>query len=258
MGNYRKRYIAFAKLSVPWSGALAAAKLLLGLFSLSFFLCVNAFYSAAVGLAKFLAVRAYLKGKPDTKSRFAAYAAVGTVILAAGTIYVIYCLSFFLGDGGAVYTDIVGITVAAFTFGEILISLLGTIKMRKLHEPVLEALKRTNLAASLISLVLTQTALLSFAAEGDMSLYNGISGLIFGSLASLVGVSMILRRRYVLSGKYAAAVLKRAESYGRKRGIAVEAGGDPLRLPLTLRVRGGSEEELKTLALKLRVRIERL
>ena len=237
---------------------MAVVKLLLGLFSLSFFLCVNAFYSAAVGFAKFLAVRAYLKGDTELKSQFNTYAAVGAVVAGAGIIYVIYCLSFFLGGGGAVYTDIVGIAVAAFTFGEIIVSILGTVKMRKLHEPVLEALKRTNLAASFVSLVLTQTALLSFAAEGDMSLYNGVAGLVFGSLAALVGVLMIVRRRYVLSGKYAAAVLKRARNYGRKHGIELEAGGGPLRLPLTLLARGGSEKELRALSLKLRVKIERL
>lgn len=33
----------------------------------------------------------------------------------------------------------------------------------------------SNLAASLISLVLTQTAILSFTHQGDMSYYNGLA-----------------------------------------------------------------------------------
>lgn len=65
----------------------------------------------------------------------------------------------------------------------------------------------TNLASALISLVLTQTALLSLS-EGNHSFYNGLCGIIFGSLAACVGLSMIIRMRLIEKGKYAESKLK--------------------------------------------------
>ena len=79
--------------------------------------------------------------------------------------------------------------------------------MRRRHEPLLEAIKMTNLASALISIVLTQTALLSLS-EGDHSFYNGLCGIIFGSLAACVGIFMIIRMRLIEKGKYAESKLK--------------------------------------------------
>ena len=54
-----------------------------------------------------------------------------------------------------------------------------------------------NLSASLITLVLTQTALLSFAnTEADIveiSKANGFIGILMGTVATLIGIYMIFR-----------------------------------------------------------------
>jgi len=61
-------------------------------------------------------------------------------------------------------------------------------------------MKLINLVSSFIALVLTQTALLSFSHTGDTSVYNGISGLIFGSLSIIVGVYMIVHSHFAVKG----------------------------------------------------------
>ena len=51
----------------------------------------------------------------------------------------------------------------------------------------------TNLATAVISLQLTQTAILSFTNVGtDLSYYNGIGGIIFGSVSLLISVIIII------------------------------------------------------------------
>lgn len=81
------------------------------------------------------------------------------------------------------------------TFVEISMAVHGSIvTMRKGKAPAVSAIKLSNLAASLISLVLTQTAILSFTHQGDMSYNNGLAGLIFGGLA--------LHIHRVLNGKH--------------------------------------------------------
>jgi hypothetical protein len=59
------------------------------------------------------------------------------------------------------YSDIVAIAIAAFTFTEIGVSVHGIVTTRKNREPIMEAVKLTNFSTSLISLVLTEAALMS-------------------------------------------------------------------------------------------------
>jgi hypothetical protein len=65
----------------------------------------------------------------------------------------------------------------------------------------ISAIKLTDLTSALVSLVLTQTAILSFTTQGDMSYFNGISGMLFGGIATLIGIYMMIR----------AALIKRQE-----------------------------------------------
>lgn len=51
-----------------------------------------------------------------------------------------------------------------------------------------------NLAGAFLLLVLTQTALLSAMEETDQSAYNGLLGMLMGTLAAAIGIYMLLRR----------------------------------------------------------------
>ena len=63
------------------------------------------------------------------------------------------------------------------------------------------ALKMANLATSLIALVLTQTALLSFTHEGmadyDPSMANGLMGMFMGVVSSFIGGYMLVRLKKI-------------------------------------------------------------
>ncbi|OMD55328.1 hypothetical protein BSK51_04570 [Paenibacillus odorifer] len=74
------------------------------------------------------------------------------------------------------YSMHVALAITCMTFVEIVMAVHGAIvMMRKGKAPAVSAIKLSNLAASLISLVLTQTAILSFTHQGDMSYYNGLA-----------------------------------------------------------------------------------
>ncbi len=210
-----ERVVFFTKMSVPVNVLLAIGKALLSLFTLSFFLFINALYSLGIGLAKFVPLNTQLEaGKKtlsasqlrDKKNR--AYKLTGVVIAVSAIVYFVYCIKMFVfKEGNTSYGLIPGIAIAAFTFGELALASVGAKTMRRRHEPLLEAIKMTNLASALISIVLTQTALLSLS-EGDHSFYNGLCGIIFGSLAACVGIFMIIRMRLIEKGKYAESKLK--------------------------------------------------
>lgn len=202
MQSRYNRSIFFAKLSVPLNTAIAVGKILLGIFSFSLFLCVNAFYNIGMAAAKYYAVKGHKESQIDLagsdltelrKKQNECYHKIGIIVLAASTVYTIYCIKMFFGGSGAQYHEYIAITIAAVTFTEVTVSLQGAIAARRNKEPVVEAIKLTNFASSLISLVLTQTAILSFTYKGDASFFNGLSGIIFGTLAAFIGLYMILR-----------------------------------------------------------------
>ncbi len=80
-----------------------------------------------------------------------------------------------------------GITIATVIFVDIGLAIVGIVKANKNRNLQHKILKLTNLATSLISLELVQTALLSFTQVGiDNSLFNGIGVIIFGICSLIV------------------------------------------------------------------------
>ncbi|ASA23475.1 hypothetical protein [Paenibacillus donghaensis] len=203
MQNRYKRSIYFAKLSVQLNAVVAIAKILLGIFSLSFFLCVNAFYNIGIAIAKHSAVKVHETSKvsPDNSNQeeirnhqHSTYRFIGIIVMTSSLLYIVYCSKIvFFGGSNTQYHPYIGLAIATITFTEIIVSFVGVIAARRSYETVIEAIRLTNFASSLTSLVLTQAAILSFTYKGDASFYNGLSGIIFGSLAALIGLYMILR-----------------------------------------------------------------
>lgn len=191
-------------MSVPLNAVMAAGKIILGIFSSSFFLSVNGFYNIGIGLAKFFALKAHKETAECSdpaltqKKQNRIYFFIGFIVLAASVMYIIYCASRLFGGGGsAKYPRHIALIIAIVSILEIVFSLRGVIISRRDRKPVMEAIKLTNLASSFILLVLTQTAILSFAADADVSLYNGITGILLGSLAALIGLYMIIRMAWL-------------------------------------------------------------
>lgn len=185
---------------------MAIGKIILGIFTFSIFLCVNALYNIGVASAKYLAVRTntFLENTRDRKLHrqkiFNIYRNIGAIILISGVAYIVSCVRLFLGYDQTRYTKIIAISIALFTFVELFISIIGAYQTRKNKQPLIEAVKMTNFCSALISLVLTQTALLSFQ-EGNYSFYNGISGTVFGSITICIAIYMITYSYWKLSRK---------------------------------------------------------
>ena len=89
-----------------------------------------------------------------------------------------------------------GILIATITFFDIGYSIYGIIKASKNNDIQNKLLKLIHLATALISLELTQSALLSFTMVGiNNSLYNGIIGIIVGTSSFVIGIFMIIKAK---------------------------------------------------------------
>jgi alcohol dehydrogenase class IV/divalent metal cation (Fe/Co/Zn/Cd) transporter len=205
--NQIERWLFFAKASACLNIALAAGKLALGAYSMSLFLCVSALYNVGVACARRIA----LKGYRSNQAEYRTYRKIGVVMAVSGAVFIVYCLRLFLHGSNVRYSLIESLIIATITFAEIGSSVYGIAVTGNGYSPVLVALKLTSLASALISLALTQTAILSFTADGDMSFYNGLSGMVFGGGAALIGVCMALYASSIISGRYIPKTVAEAE-----------------------------------------------
>ncbi len=194
IGNASERVYLFARISLVMNMALTIGKILIGVFTASLFMYVNAFYSVGIGVTKLLFVRNYRAEKSLEEQR-RCYSTIGSVILISSVVYIVYSLRLVFGTSSMRYSQIVAISIAAVTFTEIGMNIRGAVVAHRNNTPLVQAVKLANLASSLICLALTQTALLSFTTEQDLSTANGVMGILMGICSACIGVFMILRMK---------------------------------------------------------------
>lgn len=196
------------KLSMSFNGILAVAKVILGVYTLSLFPILSACYSLGIMIAKYFAITEHKRTKESSISEeierrhYRCYQLIGVVVLVSSLLFVIYSLRLFIIQEPLVkYSTIGAITIAAVTFFEIGAAIRGVFLARKKEDRLMESIRLTNLATALISLVLTQTAIMSFAHGGDYTIYIGCSGVLFGGIAAIIGGYMIAKGRVHMNGE---------------------------------------------------------
>jgi len=193
--------VNFTRLSILINAIFAIGKIAIGIYSLSFFLCINGFYNAGISVSKSLSIRGYKKKtyntgdrKRDIKEEHRRLYQMGIVVIVASAVYLIYCIHMMLaGKNNEHYNQIVAITIALVTFTEIGVAIRNFIAARKSREPLMEGMKLISLATSLISLVLTQTTLMSLSNSDNIPFACGLTGIIFGSLSAIIGMYLMFR-----------------------------------------------------------------
>jgi divalent metal cation (Fe/Co/Zn/Cd) transporter len=234
-----QRWLFNTRLSTASNSMLAVAKLALGVLTPSGLLCVSALFNIGMALSKHVAVKASSKSRLEQHSRtgsqcvvfnrrqsselgdntlgpgptvlwsrrdgtllgeYRSYKTIGIVLFASSMVFLLYSLYVMLVGVIVEYTLIEALIIATVTFTEIGMAVYGIKTTQTRRMPAVAATKLTNLASSMVSLVLTQAAILSFTTMGDLSFYNGISGILFGGIAALIGVGMIVHGgRYLKS-----------------------------------------------------------
>ena len=153
---------------------LGIAKLLIGLFIHFYSFCISAMYNLMLGFSKYKAKK--------IKSNY-----TGLFIILASLLYILYSVYIIKEHINANYHMYVGILIAAITFTEIGIAIYGIIKNKNSLKAKIE--KQLNLCSAIISLSLTQQALMSFNNPGkDISLFVGIGGIVFSSITIIIGI----------------------------------------------------------------------
>lgn len=175
-------------------------KLGMGLMSLSFFTCVSAFYTFGMVIAKACVLGGLVKEKTP-KEQYCYYRLSGMILIVASVLYVIYSTRLLWHPMVSHYDKYIGLGIATFAFTELGLNIRGVIVERHNHTLLFHAIRMINLASSLICLVLTQTAILSFTHDSmpdyDPSVSNGLMGILMGTAATLIGCVMLWRIRKI-------------------------------------------------------------
>ncbi len=161
------------------------AKVVLFLITKSLSFLISSLYNLGIGLAK----KKIYSNKDNYKS-------IGSFVIIASLCFIIYSIWIIITHKMVSYNLYIGITIATITFYDIGYSIYEIRKSIKNKNKQNNLLMSVNLATALISLQLTQSALLSFTQVGiDNSLYNGMIGIIVGLSSLTIGMSICLKNK---------------------------------------------------------------
>ena len=165
------------------------AKVVLFFITKSFAFVISSLYNLGIGLAR----KKIYSNKENYKS-------IGSFVIMASLFFIIYSIWTIISHKVVNYNLYIGITIATITFYDIVYSIYGVIKSIKNNNKQNNLLMLVNLATALISLELTQSALLSFTQINiDNSLYNGIIGIIVGFNSLIIGMIIYFRKTKLIS-----------------------------------------------------------
>lgn len=185
MEKKRKRLIFFTGSSIAWNIIIALYKISLVVTSHSILILLYAFYNISLVITHTSLIR-------RIKSESEKYYIVGFIVVAASISYIAYSIRILFGDPSSMYYNLYSaIGIAVVTFFDLVMSIIGIRNARKNMNIEEETSKLINLATSLISISVTQGAILTFMQHEKISLHTGIGGIIFGTLAMIVGIYMI-------------------------------------------------------------------
>lgn len=161
-------------------------KVFLAVITNSIILLISSFYNFSISATKHRAVSEH--DDPNKK-----YMEIGILIMVSSFAYAIYSIYVIITKKQLQFNMYLAILIATVAFTDMIVSTIGVIQAKKNEDIETEMIKLANLSAAFIGISLTQTAILSFTLNIDVSHYNGIGGVFFGGITSLIGIYMIIR-----------------------------------------------------------------
>ncbi len=181
-----RRFLALSFLVNLITGAL---KLATGIFSASVIVITNGVYSLILCMAKLVQLF-WLHGSAGS-TRYTRVLNSAAIIL-LGVIFTLSGLHTYKSEKMLGYGMYSVLVLSLCTFVKLALSIYGVSKFRYDRENVMFSVKMTNLTDSLMSLVITQSAILSVAHREDAYIYDGVYGAFVGVAVTALGVGMLL------------------------------------------------------------------
>lgn len=168
--------------------------------SLWFF--INALFLSILSLTRIFSIKDYTKIKLLTKKEDIKkiekknYFLNGILLILLGIMYFFVNVYIYYNGTNTNMHEYLTYLVALIAFYSITTSIYGMIKYKKNVSPILKAVKITNFASSLTSIMLTQIVLLdtfTTSQNYNSNLINGLTGMSVGIIIMILGLYMIIK-----------------------------------------------------------------
>lgn len=184
---------------------MASVKLLFSLTLPSLWFFVNAIFNFILALLRFFSIKDYKKIKMsksvDEKQKigFKNYLNNGILLIFLGISYFMVSVYIYYKGSFTNMHEYLTYLVSFMAFYSIFSAIYGMIKYKKDKTPIISAVKFTNFANALTSIVLTQVVLLdTFGSDMNTNIYDGIVGLFVSIIIIFLGLYMIIDiKKYV-------------------------------------------------------------
>lgn len=167
--------------------------------SLWFF--INAIFMLVLSIARYFSIKDYTKIrliKDNNKIKsigYKNYLNNGILLILLGIMYFFVNVYIYYKGTNTTMHEYLTYLVALIAFYSISSSIYGIIKYKKEESPIIKAVKLTNFANSLTSIMLTQIILLdtySNSSNYNSNLMNGLTGMSVGLIIIGIGLYMII------------------------------------------------------------------
>ena len=188
--------IFFLFITVIVNVIMAIIKFVFSLTIPSLWFFINAIFSIILALLRIFSIKDYRKMRYEQniiikkKIGLKNYLNNGILLILLGIAYFSVSIYMYYRGTNTNMHEYLTYLVALIAF--IGSSIYGMIKYRKNHNPILKAVKVTNFANALTSIVLTQVVLLdTFNSEVDVRVANGLVGILVSIIIIVLGLYMI-------------------------------------------------------------------
>ena len=180
---------------------IAIVKFVLSLTLPSLWFFINALFMIILSFARFFSIKDYVKTKEISneieiqKIGYKNYLNNGILLVILGIMYFFVNVYIYYKGTSTNMHEYLTYLVALFAFWSISSAIYGMVKYKRNHTPILKAVKLTNFANALTSIMLTQIVLLDTYATTEVynsNLMNGLTGMAFGIIIIIIGLYMII------------------------------------------------------------------
>jgi len=180
---------------------MAIVKFVLSLTLPSLWFFINAIFMIILSIARVFSIRDYRKTKliknivEIQQIGYKNYLNNGILLIVLGIMYFFVNVYIYYQGTKTTMYEYLTYLVALFAFWSISSAIYGIIKYKRNHTPILKAVKITNFANALTSIMLTQIVLLDTYAKTEFynsNLMNGLTGMSIGIVIIILGLYMII------------------------------------------------------------------
>lgn len=213
LGTYEHRTLLFSACSFVVNVGYVVLNLVIAVLTASLWYGALAAYYFALGALRYdvlggtrVAKKRIKDERSLTAEKLRIYRNCGIALLILEGLFMLAMVQFLLSSGGRLeeiamqnlhtYTMITMIASAAYTFYKVAFAIYNVVKVHKMDDPELWALRNINLTAALVSLIALQTTMTLFLEQtlsSAMRILNGIAGTAVGLFVAGLAVVMIVR-----------------------------------------------------------------